>query len=304
MMNSVYKKIALVCVMSLAANQAAHAFQFPNVWNWIKGNQKTSTAIVAGIAAFAAALLMLQYKQKNAQLRYLSITPRETLSDGLSKRLAALTKTSAGDIATSIKNSSTYNIEIVKNKGESNDNPLACVMYDTKDGHLVIEHIAVDKSLWITSPLKKLALALPISTHEDIHVSHNVSDADIRLIKNQIMAADKGIEPVYEGRVFRRGRAREALGIQINRVPGASKHEWTDASGKDKPDIEMLEEMAARSRDKLTHRERYGTKADHDLTRKFEEAQKSKASKDKPVSAVQTADSQRPSWTYDHMDIL
>lgn len=55
-MNSLYKKIALVCLVSLTANQAAQAFQFSDVLSWFKGNQKKSVALVVGLAVIAGAL--------------------------------------------------------------------------------------------------------------------------------------------------------------------------------------------------------------------------------------------------------
>ena len=59
-MNTLYKKIALVCLVSLTANQAAQAFQFSDVLGWFKSNQK-SVACVTVLAAMTAALCYFKY---------------------------------------------------------------------------------------------------------------------------------------------------------------------------------------------------------------------------------------------------
>jgi hypothetical protein len=59
-MNTLYKKIALVCLVSLTANQAAQAFQISDVLGWFKSNQK-SVACVTVLAAMTAALCYFKY---------------------------------------------------------------------------------------------------------------------------------------------------------------------------------------------------------------------------------------------------
>ena len=59
-MNSLYKKISLVCLVSLTANQAAQAFQISDVLGWFKNNQK-SVACVTVLAAMTAVLCYFKY---------------------------------------------------------------------------------------------------------------------------------------------------------------------------------------------------------------------------------------------------
>ena len=67
-MNSLYKKIALVCLVSLTANQAAQAFQFSDILGWFKSNQKKSVACVALLAAIVGALYRVKYTKVAARV--------------------------------------------------------------------------------------------------------------------------------------------------------------------------------------------------------------------------------------------
>lgn len=218
-----YKKVALACLVSLTANQGMLAIQFPNVWNWMKENQKTSIGIIAGMTAVAviAAIIVQQFKQKVDKFQSDLIVPRGEIgkmSERLGERLVELTNTPT--LLNSIAGSSTHNIATLTKKGEG-ENPLACMIIDTRNGHLFIDHLAVDKSLWITSPIKKRLLDSVIGeARSDIYLGNALSASDIQLIKQQIMLVDKGIEPTYQTGVFRRENARTKLGfVQDQQIP-------------------------------------------------------------------------------------
>lgn len=77
-MNSLHKKIALACLVSLAANQTIQAFQFLDVWSWVKGNQKTTAAIVASITVIALIAAMKYGKKRSTVARPHQNTPPAT----------------------------------------------------------------------------------------------------------------------------------------------------------------------------------------------------------------------------------
>lgn len=68
-MNSLYKKIALICLVSLTANQAIQAVQFSNIGNWIKGNQKKSAALVASVLGAIILASVLKHKFRHVEER-------------------------------------------------------------------------------------------------------------------------------------------------------------------------------------------------------------------------------------------
>lgn len=68
-MNSLYKKIALTCLVSLTANQAIQAIQFSGIGNWIKGNQKKSAALVASLLGALVLASVLKPKFRHVEER-------------------------------------------------------------------------------------------------------------------------------------------------------------------------------------------------------------------------------------------
>lgn len=236
MMNSLYKKIALVCVISITANQAVHAVQFPNVWNLMKGNPKTTAGIITGVVALAAVMMTMKRIFKNTKRTIYvtgnTIPTREDQVSGATYVPVSLNNKQAGfpsfttlkkqlDDLTKMAEMLTRDMNTRPGQRlvtlTADGKVVGCLSYNESDSIISVETMVTGSSNGI---LKKRSVVRAVQKARDNHMKKHMLEPVLKsrkdivvpqiehdFVEQQITAFD-GVKPKYEEGVFKRAEAR------------------------------------------------------------------------------------------------